>query len=225
MKRLFVLAALLAACTSSVCAQSLFTYDFPGNPGSGMVTAQQDFINNVQAAPLFSDFTRVGPLTAAPGTSFQTTGFPSAVVPDLSQYLSFTVSGALGNNITLTQLVFDLGRDVVGPQGLIVSLFVNGSLVAFQPFSVGLGPASTTWNFADVLLQGSNFGANAEFRFYGYASNGGVMGLGNVSTEGIIITGVPEPATVFGGILASALTALWLARKLADRREPQPVPA
>jgi hypothetical protein len=223
MKRLFVVLALAAAFTSSANAQSLFTYDFPGNPGSGLVTAQTDFINNVQAAPLFSDFTRVGPLTAAPGTMFQTTGFPSAVVPDLSQYLSFTVSGALGNNITLTQLVFDLGRDAVGPQGLIVSLFVNGGLVAFQPFSVAVGPVSSTWNFADVLLEGSNFGANAEFRFYGYASGGGVMTLGNVSTEGVIITGVPEPATIFGGTLASVLTVLWMARRLADRRKLVPV--
>ena len=222
MRRIFALLALCGLLASPVGAQSLFNYNFPGNPGSGLAVNQTDFINNVPFASQFSDFTRVGALSVSPGTTFQSTGFAAGVVPDLSQYLSFTVSGALGNNITLTQLVFDLGRDATGPQGLIGAIYLDGALIAFQPFAISLGVTTTTWNFADILLEGSHFGTNAEFRFYGYAATGGVMTFGNTSTEGVIITGVPEPATVLGGLFASALTVAWLLRMVARRRQAQP---
>ena len=183
----------------------LFTYDFPGNPGSGLAADQT---NPQPANASFSDFTRTGVSFNNSTGNFGSAGWAQTSTIDLSEFNSFSITTAGGFDLTLTHLTFDAFRSSTGPASGQISLFLNGSTTPYATFSYS--PTTTNSNylfdFPDITAeQGID---TVSFNFYGWnaANNGGTLAFDNVTTFGAV-TPVPELNPTVCAVGACLLTA------------------
>src|SRR6478672_10474086 len=108
--RLPIIAAVaLLLASSDAHASLIYTYDFPGNPGSGLASDQT---NGQPAGATFSDFTRTAGLTQMPGApannTYGTESWNQTGSIDPTQYEGFTATAGPGVHFLLTSLSFDV---------------------------------------------------------------------------------------------------------------------
>ncbi|HLW36142.1 MAG TPA: hypothetical protein VKS98_10825, partial [Chthoniobacterales bacterium] len=181
------------AC-SNTKASLIYTYDFPGNPGSGLAANQT---NGQPAGATFSDFTRTADLTQMPGSpaidDYGTESWNQTGSINTTQYEGFSIAAAAGNHLNLTSLSFDLQLKPSGPLNFEVGLFLNGSSTAYATLDLTPTTSVTTYTFNFAPLTDANNATLAEFRFFGWnaAASGGGIVLDNVTTNGAIVI-LPE---------------------------------
>src|SRR3954469_11920380 len=99
---LAVLALVLAASPATSDAAIVYTYDFPGNPGSGLAANQT---NGQPWLGTFSDFTRTAGLTQMPGapanSTFGTESWNLTGSIDTTQYEGFSITAGSGIHLNL----------------------------------------------------------------------------------------------------------------------------
>ena len=195
---------LLAISSLAVCAiyphahaSLIYTYDFPGNPGSGLASNQT---NGQPAGATFSDFTRTADLTQMPGApaidTYGTESWNQTGSIDTTQYEGFSIAAAAGNRLNLTSLTFDIQLKPSGPLNFEVGLFLNGSATAYATLDLTPTSSVTTYTFSFTPLTDADNVTSAEFRFFGWnaAAAGGGIVLDNVTTNGAI-SNLPESST------------------------------
>jgi hypothetical protein len=214
---LVVLMTLVAFATSSTAAV-LFTYDFPGSPGSGLAANQT---NGQPAWATFGDFTRTGGLTQMPGAiannTYGTETWNQTGTINTSQYEGFSITGNGGLHLDLTSLQFDILLKPSGPTNVEVGLFLNGSSTAYATYDVTPTVTLTTYTFNFTPLVDSDNVTSATFRFFGWnavASGGGIV-LDNVITNGTV---TPEPGTAWYTLLPLSLAAISLGKRSLAKR-------
>ncbi len=189
----------------------IYTYDFPGNPGSGLFANQTNHTQPTGAT--FSDFTRSGGLTPLPGASsnnvFATQNWNLTGSIDTTQYEGFSITATAGYHLNLTSLTFDLQLKPSGPANFRVGLFLNGSSTAYATFDLTPTTTMTGYNFDFTDLVDADNITSASFRFFGWnaGATGGGIYLDNVATFGAI-TNAPEvnPSLAVGLLLMCILT-------------------
>lgn len=202
---------------SSLSAQAvvLFTYDFPGSPGSGLAANQT---NPQPADATFSDFTRNGGLVGLNASGqFDSNNWTGSATIDTTQYDAFTVTGNPGHTLDLSQLDFDVRINGSGPLNGRVALFLNGSATAYATFDFTPPGAITTMTFNFTPLTDADNVSTATFEFFGWNSTppNGSMRFDNVITYGVV---VPEPSTWLVGIAGIAIAAFEGARQMRRQR-------
>ena len=214
---------MLAWAGSNTNASLIYTYDFPGNPGSGLAANQT---NGQPAGATFSDFTRGGGLTQMPGAPAQdnygTENWNLTGSIDTTQYEGFLITASAGNHLNLTSLSFDLQLKPSGPLNFEVGLFLNGSSTAYATLDLSPTATETTYTFNFTPLTDANNVTLAEFRFFGWnaaASGGGII-LDNVTTNGAVVI-VPEANAVYSAALPVLLVAVDMFRRNRRRRSFQ----
>jgi hypothetical protein len=208
---LFLFLAFAASTTSSRAAV-IYTYDFPGSPGSGLAANQ----TNVQPwLGTFSDFTRTAGLTQMPGApannTYGTQSWNQTGSIDTTEHEGFSITAAAGCHINMTSLSFDLQLKPSGPVNFEVGLFLNGSSTAYATLDLTPTTTLTTYTFDFTDLVDADNVTSAEFRFFGWnasASGGGII-LDNVITNGAI---VPEANPAYSAILPVLLALASLGR-------------
>jgi hypothetical protein len=208
---------------SSLAAQAvvLFTYDFPGSPGSGLAVDQT---NPQPAGATFGDYTRNGGLIGlGAGNQFDTKNWSGSATIDTTQYNAFTITANVGNSLDLTQLDFDVRRNAGGPINGQVALFLNGSATAYATFDFVPTTTFATLTFDFTDLTPADNVTTATFEFFGWNSSppGGSMRFDNVITSGTIGV-VPEPSTWLVGLVGIAIaTAEAVRRKHLAATKPK----
>jgi len=180
---------LLAGVASS---HASFVYDFPGTPGS-LVAANQT-VPPQDGHATFSDWTRVN-LGNGVGTSdvLDSNFWNTTAIFDPTQYESFTITADAGYHLDLQLLTFDQTRIAGGPTKGRISMFLNGSVVAYDTFDYN--PTASWQNKTDAFVPtvDADNVTLVEFQFYGW--NGGTADasllIDNVT---ITVAIVPEPA-------------------------------
>jgi hypothetical protein len=212
--RLFAAIILVWAC-SNTKASLIYTYDFPGNPGSGLAADQT---NGQPAGATFSDFTRGGGLTQMPGApamdDYGTESWNLTGSIDTTQYEGFSITASAGNHLNLTSLSFDVQLKPSGPLNFEVGLFLNGSSTAYATLDLTPTASVTTYTFNFTPLTDANNVTLAEFRFFGWnaaASGGGII-LDNVITNGAIVI-LPETNPAYFATLPMLLALVDVLRR------------
>jgi hypothetical protein len=223
MKNLFLKISLVLFTACAANAQTtLFTYDFPGTPGSTLAANQT---NNTQPANATFGNVTFSNANQTTGTDYlNTTGYSSG------GYFSFSITANSGYQLDLTSLSYRRNRSSTGPDTLTVAAYVNGSQIG-NAYS-DPGPASsttapppassvTTWSFDPTtraaLLADSGAGNPIEFRFFASGGTGGNLRFDNIATVGSI-TPVPELSTIFGGALSLGIVGIAGYRRLRSPR-------
>lgn len=215
-KAIFVLITLLAGSLSAG-ATILYTYDFPGTPGSGLAIDQA---NPQPMDATFGDFTRQGTVSSGGGANvFDTKSWSLATSIDLAQFEGFSITAAASHSLNLTQLSFDITNAGTGPADFQVALYLNGSSTAYasQTWDTRGTTVTLTFDFTD-LTDADNV-TDATFKFYGWntASAGAHVILDNVATSGAI---VPEPKQ--GALVVFAFLGAILYFDCRRRRRMRP---
>jgi hypothetical protein len=198
-----------------VVAGPAFTYDFPGSPGSGLALGQ----TNLQPLHLiFANFTRNGGIAATSASGvFESQGWSRSSSIDTTVFNSFTITSAIGFNLTLSQLVFGTQRSATGPSNGRVGLFLNGSATAYATFNFSstTAMANYTFDFADVT-SGQNV-QSATFDFYGWnaTNSNGRLALDNVAIYSGVVAVPEQDARFYCG--AMTITAGLMARRRPGR--------
>jgi len=213
--------ALLVVCPIAR-ASLIYTYDFPGSPGSGLASDQT---NGQPTGATFSDFTRTADLTQMPGApannDYGTESWNQTGSINTAQYEGFSITAAAGYHLNLTSLSFDVQLKPSGPLNFEVGLFLNGSSTAYATLDLTPTTTVTTYTFNFTPLTDANNVTLAEFRFFGWnaaAAGGGII-LDNVTTNGAI-SNLPETST-FVPILALTGFVLITRRRVTSlRTEP-----
>jgi hypothetical protein len=216
MVRLKLLAISLAAILltpASGHAALVYTYDFPGTPGSGVASDQ----TNPQTGNItFGDWSRVNVSGVATTDVFDTNLWNTTAIFDSTQYESFTITAGTGYHLDLSSLTFDQMRTSGGPTKALVQIFVNGSAIVWDSFSYNPSASVQNKSFSFIPTTDPDNVTLMEFRFYGW--NGGTLAasliLDNVTISGIGV--VPETSTIVPIILLFACVALE--RSKARRR-------
>ncbi len=217
-RSLLIFALTLAASTVSSSAVVLYTYDFPGTPGSGLAANQT---NGQPAWATFSDFTRTSGLTQMPGApannTFGTETWNQTGTIDTTQYEGFSITAGSGVYLALTSLKFDILLKPSGPTSVEVGLFLNGSSTAYATLDLTATTTDTTYTFNFTPLTGADHVTSATFNFYGW--NAAAMGAGiildNVITNGSV---VPEPNAAWFTPLPVTLALYSLGSSLRKNR-------
>ena len=207
--------SVLAAATcmlicSSVRASLIYTYDFPGAPGSGLATDQT---NGQPANATMSDFTRNGGLTGSGANGvFGSKNWSTSATLDPTVFTAFTITANPGFVLSLSQLTFDsLKNGAASPLLAEVDLFLNGSTTAYAsfPWTPQNAPmTSYVFNFTPVTYADNV--TTATFKFFAW--NG--VATNEVQFDNVAIYGgidVPETATL-GPVLLVIGCALCLSR-------------
>ena len=207
------------AATAPLRASVLYTYDFPGSPGSGLAANQSNA--NQPWAP-FSDFTRTATLTQMPGApangTYGTENWNQTGVIDPTQSEGFSITAGPGIVLTLTSLSFDIQLKPSGPTNFEVGLFLNGSSTAYATLDLTPTSTNTTYTFDFTDLTAADLVTSASFKFFGWnavASGGGII-LDNVITNGAI---VPEASNALFALLPIGLAVYSLGCTVAKRRK------
>jgi hypothetical protein len=202
--------ALFAALALPVSAGAtlVYTYDFPGSPGSGLAVDQT---NGQPSLATFSDFSRNGGLTQLPtANAFDSGNWPTTSFINLSVYDAFTITANSGYHLDLSQITFDELRAAGGPTKGRVVIFINGSTTAYATFN--FNPTAQiqnqVFNFADIT--DANNATTVEFRFYGW--NGGT------TDAGLLFDNVAVPIDVVPEFDAAFVSALLLVVVVAHAR-------
>jgi hypothetical protein len=219
LKRSLIILAI--ACLSRVAftdAAVIYTYDFPGTPGSGLAVDQT---NPQPSGATFGDFTRTGVVASGGGAGiFDTKNFSLNSSIDPTQWEGFSISAGPGATLGLTQLSFDITMALNGPANFEVALYLNGSATEYASAVWDARGLTTTLTFNFTALTPADNVTDATFKFYGWnnASLGAHVILDNVATSGTIDV-VPEPSNLWVGIAGAALSiGLALNRAFAPRK-------
>ena len=210
----FVAVALFVAVKASN-ASIVWTYDFPGSPGSGLAADQT---NPQPAGATFGDWNRVNLTAGTTSDVFDSTFWNNTAVFDPTQYESFSITADAGCHLNLQLLTFDEMRTAGGPTKGHVEMFINGSTAPWAVFNYN--PASNwhteTFNFTPTTDLDNV--TSVEFRFYGW--NGGTpdasLLLDNVSVT-LTIVGTPVPEVSSLGPLSLLLLTVAAGRALRRR--------
>jgi len=205
----------------SAQAATLFTYDFPGIPGSGL-TADQTA--TVPAGLSFSDFTRSNVIEYIGNNVFNSNNWNINTAIDLSEYIQFTMTVDPGYSATLASLqFFQRGSDTVADEFRVaVSLDNFGSTTESSDGLVSFGGLSETWDFTDLILSG---GDTVYFRWYVFGDtqtggSGSPLPVGTFRLDDVSLNGAitPPPAVVPEPPLALALSVTGLLLSAGLRR-------
>ncbi len=216
MTRKFLILALLMWVTSAWSTQAslVWTYDFPGTPGSGLGSGQT---NPQTPNATFGDFTRVGVSQVGTGNVFDSNFWNTTSNIDLTQYEGFTITAAAGYHLDLQSLTFLEMATAGGPTKGRVYLFLNGSTTPYSGLDYNPDPSFTSRTFGFTPTVDADNVTVAEFRFYGW--NGGTANASLIlSNVAVTFTVVPE-ATTLGPIIL-LLGTVCLADQRLRKREP-----
>jgi hypothetical protein len=221
--RVFLITVIaLAAWIAPAKGSVIFTYDFPGSPGSGLAANQT---NGQPWLGTFSDFTRTVGLTQMPGApannAYGTESWNQTGSIDTTQHEGFSITAAAGCHLNLTSLSFDLQLKPSGPLNFEVGLFLNGSSTAYATLDLTPTATLTTYTFDFTDLTDADNVTSAEFRFFGWnavATGGGIV-VDNVITNGVIL---PEAnPTYFVALpVLLALVNMFRRRRRPSRSNP-----
>jgi hypothetical protein len=195
----------------------IYTYDFPGSPGSGLAGNQT---NAQPTGATFSDFTRSTVIGDTTGNAFGSKNWSSSGFLNPTTYTAFSITADAGQHLDLTSLTFLSGKSATGPGNSQVAMYVNGSSTAYATLNFtstgGLGSYKpTTFDFVD--LTDANNATTVTFKFYGWnAGSGGQFILDDVVTNGVI-TNAPEANPL--GPVCLVVEAAILVGKM--RRKPK----
>jgi hypothetical protein len=215
---LVLLLASLAAPLGSN-ATILYTYDFPGVPGSGLAVDQA---NSQPADATFGDFTRQGTVSSGGGNGvFDTKDWSLGTSIDLTQFEGFSITAAASHSLNLTQLSFDITNAGNGPANFQVALYLNGSSTAYASQTWDTRGTTQTLTFDFTDLTDADNATNATFKFYGWnsASAGAHLILDNVATSGAIVPEPKQSAIVVFIFLGAVLSFDFRRRRRATRAE------
>jgi hypothetical protein len=215
---LTTLAVVLTCSTGR--ASIIYSYDFPGSPGSGLASNQT---NGQPAGATFSDFTRTAGLTQMPGApandDYGTESWNQTGSIDTTQHEGFSITAGAGNHLNLTSLSFDIQLKPSGPLNFEVGLFLNGSSTAYATLDLTPTTTVTTYTFNFTPLTDADNVTLAEFRFFGWnaaAAGGGII-LDNVTTNGAIVI-LPEANPAFFATLPVLVASVDMFRRNRRRR-------
>lgn len=191
---LFAAVALVIAGTSAR-ASLIYTYDFPGSPGSGLAVDQT---NGQPANATMSDFTRNGGLTGTGNNGvFGSKNWPPSATMDPTVFTAFTITASPGFVLSLSQLTFDsLKNGATAPMQAEVDLFLNGSASAYASFAWTPQNApltSYTFNFTPVTFADNVTTATFKFFAWNATDANNEIQFDNVAIFGGI--DVPEAAS------------------------------
>jgi hypothetical protein len=192
---LFAAVALVIAATSAP-ASLIYTYDFPGSPGSGLAIDQT---NGEPANATMSDFTRNGGLTGTGNSGvFGSKNWPTGGALDPTVFTAFSITADPGFVLTLSQLTFDsLKNGAGGPLNAEVDLFLNGSATAYATFAwTPQNAPLTSYVFNFTAVTAADNVTSATFKFFSWNANDATNELqfDNVAIYGGI--DVPEGASL-----------------------------
>ena len=202
----------------------IYTYDFPGTPGSGLAVDQT---NPQPPNATFSDFTRQGSIVASGGGAdvFDTKNWSLSTSIDRTQFEGFSITGAANAVLNLTQLSFHIDNAAYGPADFQVELYLNGSSIAYASADYHTQGVITTLTFNFTPLTTADNTTTATFEFFGWnaASAGAHLVLDDVATSGTIAI-VPEPEQGVFVIFAFMGAVIYLhgRRKTATRIKRAP---
>jgi hypothetical protein len=209
----------LAVGQLSIFASIVYTYDFPGTPGSGLAANQTD---PQPGNATFGDWSRVNLTQIGTSDVFDNGGWNNSSVFDSTQYASFTITANTGWHLNLSLLTFDEVRSAGGPTKGRVQLFLNGSATAYDSFDYNPTPSTQNKTFNFTPTTDADNVTLAEFRFYGWNGGdpGGTLAFDNVATTVGI---VPEPGTWIVALLSLGIAfhSSWrssLRQRLLARR-------
>ena len=214
-RRLCLPALLLAMACSTAKSSVVYTYDFPGNPGSGLAADQT---NPQFPNATFGDWARVNVSAGPAANSFDSTFWNTTSSFDPTQYVSFSITADAGYHLNLSLLTFDEMRTSGGPTKGHVEMFLDGSAAPYAVMNYNPHSSihSETFNFTPTT-DADNVGT-VEFRFYGW--NGGTpeasLILANVA---VTLSIVPEPSTVLFALLPIGIALFSLAQGWRRKRK------
>ena len=215
----FAFAAFVIFVAGSTAQASLiYTYDFPGSPGSGLAIDQT---NGQPSGATFSDFTRNGGLTGSGASGvFGSKDWSSSATLDPNVFTAFTITADPGMVLTLSQLTFDSLKNGAQTVNAEVDLFLNGSATAYASFAwtpQNAPMTSYTFNFTPVTAADNV--TTATFKFFVWNANA----TNEVQFDNVAIYGgidVPEAAS-FGpaaAVLGCAIAVQsWTRRGVGKR--------
>ena len=203
--------ALVLTLACSATQAALYTYDFPGSPGSGLATDQT---NSQPSGATFSDFTRNGGLTGSGASDvFGSKNWSPNAALDPTVFTGFTITAAPGMVLSLSQLTFDSLKNGAQTVNAEVDLFLNGSATAYASFAWTPQNAPMTsyvFDFADV--NAADNVTTATFKFFVWNANTtNEVQFDNVATFGA--ASVPEAGN-FGPVAAVTAGAVLLRRRV-----------
>jgi hypothetical protein len=215
--RFFAAIAIALSSISPAATGALFTYDFPGSPGSGLAVDQT---NPQPSGATFSDFTRNGNLVGlAAANQFDSNNWTGSATIDQTQFDAFSITAGVGRTLDLTQLGFDVMRINTGPLNAQVALYLNGSTTPYATMNFAPPTTITTMTFNFTALTDADNVTTATFKFFGWNStpSAGSMRFDNVATFGTIGMAVPEPSTFLPGLFAIGIALVELVTRRVKR--------
>lgn len=204
--------------SSAAPASIVWTYDFPGTPGSG---AASDQANPQPSGATFGDWSRVNLTPGTASGAFESTYWNNSATFDPTQYESFSITADVGCHLNLESLAFDEMRTAGGPTKGHVEMFLNGSAAPWAVYNYNPSASWNTETFNFTPTTDSDNVTSVEFRFYGW--NGGTpdasLLLDNVSVT-LTIAGVAIPETSSLGPLGILLITMALGHSGRWKRRP-----
>jgi hypothetical protein len=184
---------LVLAC-SAARASLIYTYDFPGSPGSGLAGDQS---NGQPTGATFSDFTRNTVTQAGGGSVFVSDNWSTSGSLDPTYYEGFSITASAGFHLNLSSFTFDAKISGSGPLNVEAALFLNGSATAYATYDFAPNGTLTPYTFNFTPLTDMDNVTLATIKFFGWnaASSSGNLTLDDVSTFGDIST-LPEFPTL-----------------------------
>jgi len=212
-------AALLFVAQSMASASIVWTYDFPGTPGSPLGSGQ----TNPQTPNVtFGDWTRVNLSAVATSDVFDSNFWNITADFDSTQYASFTITADAGYHLNLSLLTFDQSRTSGGPTKGVIQIFLNGSATVYDSFSYNPTASIQNKTFSFIPTTDADNVTLIEFRWYGW--NGGTpessLIFDNVAISGIGV--VPETGTI---VPVALLLGCVVAESVRQRRRQVPTRA
>ena len=203
---------LVLACPTAR-ASIVWTYDFPGTPGSGLASDQT---NPQPGLATFSDWARVNVSAGTTSDAFDSNFWNNTAVFDPTQYVSFSITADAGFHLNLSLLTFDEMRTAGGPTKGLIEMFLNGSTAPWDVFNYN---PSSNWNshtFNFTPTTDSDNVTSVEFRFYGW--NGGTpdasLIFDNVSVTVAIVPEVSAASSIF--LFLTGVVAVCERRRLRE---------
>jgi hypothetical protein len=186
----------------------VYTYDFPGNPGSGLAADQT---NPQFANATFSDWTRVNVSAGPAANSFDSIFWNTTSSFDSTQYASFSITADAGYHLNLSLLTFDEMRTSGGPTKGHVEMFLDGSAAPYDVMNYNPHASFHSEAFSFTPTTDADNVGTVEFRFYGW--NGGTPEASLIfANVAVTLSIVPEPGTLMFALLPVGITLYSLAR-------------
>jgi hypothetical protein len=187
-------AVVLVLACSVARASLIYTYDFPGSPGSGLAASQT---NGQPTGATFSDFTRNTVGEGGGGNVFTSDNWSVSGSLDPTVYEGFSITASAGFHLNLSSFMFDARISGSGPLNVEAALFLNGNATASATYDIAPNGTVNTYTFNFTPLTDTDNVTLATIKFFGWnaASSSGTLTLENVSTFGDI-SSLPEFPTL-----------------------------